>query len=126
MYSSTMTCRNPSSSSEDGEALAMTMAHLRLLFHLLGADYNLLSKLMLQELYDLLGVTYFQALQISFGHGTLVGSKFNSEEHHSLSYKCILVVLHDPRIHHATVHVPELVDHIPLLPKNNIPLDILI
>ena len=46
MYSSTMTSRVPSSSSEGGEAFSMIMVHL------LGADYNLLSKLMLQEPYD--------------------------------------------------------------------------
>ena len=86
MYSSTMTSRIASSSSEDGEALAVTMAHLVLLFHLLGDDYNLLSNLMLQEPYDSLGVTYSQPLQVSFGHGTLVGSNFKYEEQHSLSY----------------------------------------
>ena len=40
MYSSTMTGRVPSSSFEYGEAFAITMAHL------LGADDNLISKLM--------------------------------------------------------------------------------
>ena len=86
MYSYTMTSRIVSSSFEDGEALAIKMVHLGLLFHLLGADYNLLSKLMRQDPYDSLGVTYSQALQVSFGDGTLVGSKFNSEEWPSLSY----------------------------------------
>ena len=38
MYSSTMASRVPSSSYEDGEAFAIAMAHL------LGDDYNLLSK----------------------------------------------------------------------------------
>ena len=55
MYSSTMTSRNPSSSFEDGETFSITMAHLGLLFHILGVDYNLLSKLMLQEPYYSLG-----------------------------------------------------------------------
>ena len=97
------------------------MAHLELLFHLLGDDYNLLSNLMLQEPYDYLGVTYSQALRVFFGHGTLVGSKFNSEEQPLLSYQCISIFLHSPRIHHAAVHIPELVEHIPLLPKKKIP-----
>ena len=52
MYSYTMTSRIASSSFEDGEVLAITMAHLGLLFHLIGDYYNLLSKLMLQEPYD--------------------------------------------------------------------------
>ena len=42
MFSSTITCRVPSISYEDGESFAITMAHSGLLFHLLGADYNLL------------------------------------------------------------------------------------
>ena len=126
MYSSTMTSRIASSSFEDGEALAITMAHLGLLFHLLGVDYNLISKLMLQEPYDSLGVTYYQALQVSFGNGTLVSSKFKSEEKPSLYYQCISVVLHGPRIHHVVVHIPELVEHSPILPKKKIPPDILI
>ena len=75
-----MTSRIASSSFEDGEALSITMAHLGLLFHLLGADYNLLLKLMLQEPYDFLGVTYSQSLQVSFLHGTLVGSKLKLQE----------------------------------------------
>ena len=62
MYSSTMTSIIDSSSFEDGESLTITMAHLGLLFHLVGADYNLLSKFMLQEPYNSLGVTYSQAL----------------------------------------------------------------
>ena len=65
---------------DDGESLAITMAHLGLLFHLFGVYYNLLYNFMLQEPYDSLGVTYSQSLQVSFGHGTLVGSKFNFEE----------------------------------------------
>ena len=39
MYSYTMTSRIASSSFEYGEALAITMSHLGLLFHLLGAYY---------------------------------------------------------------------------------------
>ena len=124
MYSSTMTSRVPSSSYEDGEAFSITMVHLGLLFHILAVDYNLHLKLMLQDPYDSLGVTYCQSLQVSFGHGILFGSRFNSEENHSLSYQCISVVLHGMRIHHAIV--PELVEHIPLLPKKKIPPDILI
>ena len=49
------------------------------------------------------------------------GSKFKYEEYYLLSHQCILVVLHGLRIHHATVL--ELVEHIPLLPKKNIPLE---
>ena len=41
MYSSAITSKVPSSSYEYGEALAITMAHL------LGADYTLISNLML-------------------------------------------------------------------------------
>ena len=100
------------------------MAHLGLLFHILTADYNLHSKLMLQDPYESLGVTYSQALQVSFGHDILFGLRFKSEENHSLSYQYISVVLHGLRIHHAVV--PELVQHIPLLTKKKIPLDILI
>ena len=121
-----MTSRIASSSFEDVESLAITMVHLGLLFHLLGVDYNLFSKLMLQEPYDSLGVTYSQALQVSFGHGTLVGLNFNSEEKPSLSYQCILAVLHGPRIHHTILHIPELVEHTSLLPKNKIPPNIVI
>ena len=117
---------NFQSFTEDGEAFSIIMTHLGLLFHLLGDDYNLFSNLMFQEPYDSLGVTYSQALQVSFGHVTLVGLKFKSEERPSLYYQCILVVLHGPRIHHPAVHIPELVEHIPLLPKKKIPLDILI
>ena len=102
------------------------MTDLGLLFHLLGVDYNLLSKLMLQYPYDSLGVTYSQSLQVSFGHGTLVGLKFKSEEHPSLYYQCISVVLHGTRIHHAAVHILDLVEHIPIIPKNKIPPYILI
>ena len=123
-YSSTITSRVPSNPYEYGEAFAITMAHLGLLFHLLGVDYNLHSKLMLQYPYDSIGVTYSPALQVSFRHDTLFGLRFKFEEHHFLCYQCISVVLHGLRIHHAVV--PELVEHIPLLPKKNIPLDILI
>ena len=124
MYSSTITSIFPSSSYEDGEAFAITMAHLGLLFHILAADYNLPSKLMLQYPYNSLGVTYSQEFSVSFRHGILFGSKFKSEEHHSLSHQCISIVLHGLRIHHATV--TKLVEHIPLLPKKKIPLDIFI
>ena len=81
---------------------------------------------MFQYPYDFLGVTYAQALQVSFGHGTLFGSKFKSKEQPWLYYQCILVVLHGPKIHHAAVHITNLVDHIPLLPKKRTPPDILI
>ena len=124
MYFSTIISRVPSSSYEYGEDFAVTMAHLRLVFHLLGSDYNLHSKLMLQDPCEFLGVTYSQALQVSFGNGILFGPRFKSEEHHSLSQQCILVVLHGLRIHHAVV--PKLVEHIPLLPKKKIPPYILI
>ena len=124
IYPSTITSRVPSTSYEDGEAFAITIAHLELLFYLPGADYNLNSKLMLQYPYESLGVTYYQTLQVSFGHGILFGSRFKYEKHHSLSYQCILVILHGLRIHHAAV--PELVEHIPLLPMKNIPPNILI
>ena len=124
IYSSTITSRVPSSLYEDREAFAITMSHLGLLFHILTADYNLHSKLMLQDPYDSLRVTYSQAFSVSLRNGILFGLKFKSEEHHSLSHQCISVVLHGLRIHHAVV--PELVDHIPLLPKNNIPRDIFI
>ena len=113
MYSSTITSRVSSSSYEYGESLAITMAHL------LGSDYNFHSNLMLQYPYDSLGVTNYQAPSVSFRHGILFGSRFKSKESHFLSYQCILVVLHGLRIHHATVL--ELVEHIPLLPKKNIP-----
>ena len=89
IYSYMIPSTNFQSCTKDGEALAITMAHLGLLFHLLGDDYNLFSKLMLQERYDSLGVTYSQALLVAFGHGTLVGSKFKSEEQPFLSYQCI-------------------------------------
>ena len=95
------------------------MEHLGILFHLLGDDYNLLSNLMLQDHYDSLGVTNSQELQVSFGHVILFGLRFNYEEHHSLSHQCISVVLHGLRIHHEVVL--ELVEHIPLLTKKNIP-----
>ena len=124
MHSYTMNSIIASSSFEDGEALSITLAHLGLLFHLLGVDYNLLSKLMLQYPYDSLGVTYTQSLQVSFMHGIMFGSRFKSEEHHSLSYQCISVVLHGLNINHPIVI--ELVEHIPLLPKKNICPDILI
>ena len=126
MYSYTMTSRIASNSFEYGETLAITMAHLGLLFHLIGTHQNLLSKLMLQEPYVSLGVTYSQALQVSFGHGSLDGLKFKSEEKASLYYQCISVVLHGPRIHHAAIHIFQLVEHIPRLPKKNIPPYILI
>ena len=100
-----MTSRISLSSFEYGEALAITMVYLGLLLQLLGADYNFISKLILQEPYDSLGVTYSQSLQVSFGHGTLVGSKFKFEERPSLYHQCILVVVHDPRIHHAAIHI---------------------
>ena len=104
--------------------------------HLVGVDYNLLSKLMLQDPYDLLGVTYSQAFTVSFryrilcdlnsSHGILFGSnystggsKFKYQEYHFLSHQCISVVLYGLRIHHTIV--PELIEHIPLLPKKNIP-----
>ena len=122
MYSSTITSRVCSSSYEDGESFCITMTHLGLLFRILAADYNLHSKLMLQIPYDSLGVTYSQAFLVSLKHGILLSLKFNSKEHHSLSYQCILVILHGLRIDHTSV--PELVEHIPLLPKNNIPPDI--
>ena len=125
-YSSTITSRVPSSSYEYGEAFSITMKHL------LGSDYNLISKLMLQYPYDSLGVTYSQAFLVSFRHGTLCGQnfshgilfvlKFKYEEYHFLSHQCILVVLHGLRIHHATVL--EVVEHIPILPKKKIPRDI--
>ena len=91
------------------------------MMHLLGDYYNLLSNLILRYPYESLGVTYSQALQVSFGHGILFGLRFKYEEHHSLSYQCISVVVHGLRIHHAVV--PELVEHIPLLPNKKIPLD---
>ena len=118
IYPSTITSRVPSISYEDGESFSIIMAHFGLLFHILAADYNLPLKLMVQYPYNLLGVTYSQAFSISFRHGIMFGSKFKSEENHSLSHQCISVVLHGLRIHHATV--PELIDHIPLLPKKNI------
>ena len=100
------------------------MEHSGLLFHLLGADYNLHSSLMLQDPYDSLGVTYSQAFLVSFRNGILFGSKFKFEEHHSLSHECISSILHGLRIHHAAV--PELVEHIPLLPKKKIPREIFV
>ena len=115
------------------------MAHLGILFHILVADYNLHSELMLQDPYDSLGVTYSQAFTVSFKYGILCGSnsshgilfglnyspsgsKFKSEEYHLLSHQCISIVLHGLRIHDA--NVPEFIEHIPLLPKKNIPPDI--
>ena len=77
---------------------------------------------MLQDPYDSLGVTYCQAFSVSLRNGILLGSKFKSEEHHSFSHQCISAILHGLRIHHAVV--PELVEHIPLLPKKKIPPDI--
>ena len=112
MYSSTMTSRVPSSSFEDGEAFSIIMAHLP------GDNYNLHSQLMLQDPCESIGITYSQALQVSFGHGILFGLRLKSKEHHSLSYECISVVLHGLRIHHATI--PNLVEHISLLPKKKI------
>ena len=61
-YSSTITSKFLSSSYEDGEAFAITMAHLGLLFHIFATHYNLHSKLMLQYPYDMLGVTYSQEI----------------------------------------------------------------
>ena len=128
---STITSRVPSSSYEDGEDFSITMAHLGLLFHILTVDYNLHSKFMFQDPSDSLGVTYSQAFTVSlrhgmcgsnFSHGILFGSKFNYEEYHFLSHQCISIVLHSLRIHHTTV--PELIEHIPLLPKKKIPPDI--
>ena len=49
IYSSTITSIVPSISYEYGESFAITMAQLGLLFHILAADYNLHSKLMLQD-----------------------------------------------------------------------------
>ena len=80
MYSYMIASTTFQSFTEDGEALAITIAHLGLLFYLLGADYNLILKLMLQKPYDSLGVTYSQANQVSFGHGTLFGLKFKFEK----------------------------------------------
>jgi len=71
--SSTITSRVPSTSYEDGEAFAITMAHLGLFFHILATDYNLHSKLILQDSYDSLGVTDSQAIIVSFRHGILCG-----------------------------------------------------
>ena len=136
---STITSRVPSSSYEYGEAFSITVAHLGLLLHILAADYNLHSKLMLQDPYDSLGVTYSQEFTVSFRYGILCGSnsshgilfgsnyspggsKFKSEEYHFLSHQCISVVIHGLRIHHATI--PKLIEHIPLLPKKKIPPDI--
>ena len=124
MYSYTMTSRIASSSFEYREAFAITMEHLGLLFSILATNYNLHLNLMLPNPYDSLGVTYSQAFSVSFRHVILFGLKFKSKEHHSLSNQCILVVLHGLRIHHAIV--PELVEYIPLLPKKNIPPDVLI
>ena len=131
MYSSTVTNSVFSSSYEDGEAFAITIAHLGLLFHILVVDYNLHSKLILQDPYESLGVTYSQAFTISFRHCILCGSnyspggsKFKSKEYHFLSHQCNSVVLHGLRIHHAVV--PELVENTPLLPKKKIPPDIFI
>ena len=126
MYSYTMNKIIASSSFEDGEVLSITMAHLGLLFHLLGLDYNLLLNFMLQEPYDSFGITYSQPPSVSSGHDILFGSRIKSKGHHSLSYQCISVVLHGPRIHHAIVHIPKLVEHIQLLHKKKIPPDILI
>ena len=120
MYSYMIASTDFQSCTEDGEALAITMSHLKLLFHLLGADYNILSKLMLQKPYDSLRVTYSQALQVSFGHGTLVGLNLKYEEHPLLSYQCISLVLHGPKIDRIVVHIPELVENIPLLSKKKI------
>ena len=141
MYSLTVTSRVPSNSYGDREAFSIAMAHLGLLFYLLGYYYNLHLKLMLQDPYDSLGVTYSQEFTVSFRHGILCGSnsshgilfgsnyspsgsKFKYEEYHLLSHQCISVVLHGLRIHHAAI--PELIEHIPLLPKKNIPPDIFI
>ena len=82
IYPSTITSRVSSSSYEYGESFVVIMAHFGLLFHILAADYNLPSKLMLQDPYESLWVTYSQAIQVSFGHGILFGSRFKSEEHH--------------------------------------------
>ena len=49
IYSSTITSRVPSSSYEYGEDFSITMVHLGLFFHILVVDYNLHSKLMLQD-----------------------------------------------------------------------------
>ena len=73
MYSYMISSTDVQSCKEDGESLAISMTHLGLLFHLLRVDYTHISKLMLQEPYDSLGVTYSQSLQVYFGHGTLVG-----------------------------------------------------
>ena len=83
MYSSTMTSRVPSSSYEGGESFAITMMHL------LGAYYNLLSNLILRYPYESLGLTYSQALQLSFGNRILFGTMFKSEDNHSLAHQRI-------------------------------------
>ena len=87
MYSSTITSRVCSSSYEDGEAFCITMTHLGLLFHILAADYNLHSNLMLHDPYDSLGVTYSQAILVSFRHGILISlnSSLKSTIHSPIS-----------------------------------------
>ena len=78
---------------------------------------------MLQEPYDSLGVTYYQASQVSSGPGTLVGSKFKYGEHiHLLYYQCYSVSLHGSRFHNTSIHVHDIVKNISLLTKKNIPL----
>ena len=66
MCSSTITSRVPSTSYEYGEAFSITMAHLGLLFHILAADYNLHSNLMLQDPYESPRFTYSESIYSLF------------------------------------------------------------
>ena len=76
-----MTSRVPSSSYEDGESFAIIMSHL------LGVDYNISSKLMLQYPNESLGVACSQEFIVSFrndimcglnsSHGILFGSNYS-------------------------------------------------
>ena len=134
-YSYMMANHFPSHSFiEYGEHIVISLAYMELLFHLiLGVDTTSFGFKFHKKPY-LFGAgnssfkSYFclnfMALaphQVSFVLGTLIGSKFNSEENlNSLYYQWISVFLHGPSIHLNVVYVP-LSEHLHLLPKKNIP-----
>ena len=101
-----ITCSSPHITSKDGDILHLPR-HLLLT---LGADFNSHGLMLKDEIYHIFGFS---------SHGSNSQAIF-------LSHWLISVALHGSNFHLATVYVPDSVEHIPLLPKRKIPLDIII
>ena len=101
-----ITCSSPHRTSKDGDILH-SPGHLILT---LEADFTSHGSMFKAEIYQFLGFT---------SHGSNFQALF-------LSHQLISVVLHGSSFHLAVVYASNSVQHILLIPKRKIPLDIII